>query len=466
MPIDPLQGKTWAMGSITQGQLDAISVIERACSVLSLLGCLFIIATFCSSASFHKPINRLVFYASFGNVFAVVGTLMSRSYMNDLDSFGCQFQGGLIQLFMPADAFWTLAMAINVYLTFYYKFDAARLRRMEIPYLIGCYGVPAIPAFAFLFIRNGDGVRVYGNATLWCWISQDWDILRIAVFYGPVWVVIFVTFFIYLRAGRTIYEKRKQLHEFHSSDHDPLSVNGEAVTTIRTTEVTVTTEVAGDNDIPLGQMNPRESISGAGPSSRGPNGVYSVHISADAFAYKHDKDEPVQQKRGSTIQQTASTRIASRRPANIARRRNHELNNAAWSYTKCSILFFTAIIITWIPSSANRVYSLVHDKDTSIPLEFMSAFVLPLQGFWNAVIYTTTSWSACKDLWNSLRTDKRPATSEVAVNRRDKSSRMDHRSRRRCQFGSPAGSSQTVVSESTTELAKDKTHSPDGGYHC
>ncbi|PNH26287.1 hypothetical protein BJF96_g10399 [Verticillium dahliae] len=44
--------------------------------------------------------------------------------------------------FMPADAFWTLAMAVNVYLTFYYKFDAERLRRMEIPYIVCCYGIP------------------------------------------------------------------------------------------------------------------------------------------------------------------------------------------------------------------------------------------------------------------------------------------------------------------------------------
>lgn len=90
---------------------------------------------------------------------------------------------------MPADAFWTLAMAINVYLTFYFKFDAQRLRRMEVAYWIGCYGIPLVPAFAFLFIKNSEGQRVYGNATLWCWISYDWDILRIAVFYGPVWYV-------------------------------------------------------------------------------------------------------------------------------------------------------------------------------------------------------------------------------------------------------------------------------------
>lgn len=89
--------------------------------------------------------------------------------------------------FMPADAFWTLTMAINVWLTFYQKFDAPRLRKMEVYYWTFCYGVPFIPALAFLFIRNGDGVRVYGDAILWCWISQDWAIWRIILFYAPVW---------------------------------------------------------------------------------------------------------------------------------------------------------------------------------------------------------------------------------------------------------------------------------------
>lgn len=45
-------------------QLDIFNVIERTCSVLSLVGCIFIIVTFCVSDAFHKPINRLVFYAS------------------------------------------------------------------------------------------------------------------------------------------------------------------------------------------------------------------------------------------------------------------------------------------------------------------------------------------------------------------------------------------------------------------
>jgi hypothetical protein len=85
---------------LTQRELDSFSVIERVCSVLSLLGCLFIIGTFCGSSLFQKPINRLVFYASFGNMMTNVATLMARTYLGDANSAGCQFQAFLIQLYV------------------------------------------------------------------------------------------------------------------------------------------------------------------------------------------------------------------------------------------------------------------------------------------------------------------------------------------------------------------------------
>lgn len=89
--------------------------------------------------------------------------------------------------FMPADAFWILAMAINVYLTFYCKFDAAKLRKMEIPYLLFCYGVPFVVAMVFVFVSSPTKGKIYGDATLWCWVKMEWDIFRIITFYGPVW---------------------------------------------------------------------------------------------------------------------------------------------------------------------------------------------------------------------------------------------------------------------------------------
>lgn len=80
-----------------------------------------------------------------------------------------------------------------------------------------------------------------------------------------------------------------------------------------------------------------------------------------------------------------------------------QTDNANWAYAKVAVLFFVALMVTWIPSSANRVYSYVHPGQISEGLEFASAFVLPLQGFWNGLIYATTSIPACKSFWRELK---------------------------------------------------------------
>jgi hypothetical protein len=84
-------------GTLSPDVLYAISVIERVGSVLSLIGCVFIIITFTASTAFRKPINRLVFYASFGNMLTNVATLIARAYTDSLNSAGCQLQGFLVQ---------------------------------------------------------------------------------------------------------------------------------------------------------------------------------------------------------------------------------------------------------------------------------------------------------------------------------------------------------------------------------
>jgi hypothetical protein len=187
---------------LSPSALNTISLIERLCSALSLLGCAFIGITFFSSTAFRKPINRLVLYACIGNVFTNVGTLIARSAIPNTNSFLCQFQGFLIQMcvthqialnltdsdrFLPADACWAFAMALNIWLTFYRKYDAERIRRLEVVYFIVCYGVPFIPAFTYIFIKTASKGRLYGNATSWCWVSTNWDLLRLVTFYVPVW---------------------------------------------------------------------------------------------------------------------------------------------------------------------------------------------------------------------------------------------------------------------------------------
>lgn len=85
----------------TKPQIKALEVTERMTSILSLLGCSFIIFTFLSSRAFHKPINRLVFFASFGNVVTNIATLISTSGVEaGVKSPLCQTQAFIIQMYV------------------------------------------------------------------------------------------------------------------------------------------------------------------------------------------------------------------------------------------------------------------------------------------------------------------------------------------------------------------------------
>lgn len=68
----------------------------------------------------------------------------------------------------------------------------------------------------------------------------------------------------------------------------------------------------------------------------------------------------------------------------------------ALHYFKSALLLFVALIVVWVPSSVNRLYQLAHPEHPSYALNFISAVVLPSQGFWNAVIYAHASWDECK----------------------------------------------------------------------
>lgn len=95
--------------SLSAGQLFAISATERACSTISLAATSIIVVSFLSSHSFRKPINRLVFYASFGNIMANVATLVSQSGIAaGTNSNLCHIQAFLIQWFVHAALGYTL----------------------------------------------------------------------------------------------------------------------------------------------------------------------------------------------------------------------------------------------------------------------------------------------------------------------------------------------------------------------
>lgn len=85
--------------------------------------------------------------------------------------------------------------------------------------------------------------------------------------------------------------------------------------------------------------------------------------------------------------------------------RNHalkEINADAWLYARVAFLFFCSLLICWVPSSINRLYSIIYPNTMVFGLNYIAAFVLPLQGFFNAIIYIISSQTACRNLWRSM----------------------------------------------------------------
>lgn len=88
--------------------------------------------------------------------------------------------------------------------------------------------------------------------------------------------------------------------------------------------------------------------------------------------------------------------------------------HALRQYTKVCLLFILAMSITWLPSSANRIYSLAKDGRVSPALALLDAFVLPLQGCWNALIYIYMSRDACRSLVLQVQVSLRGFCGKVA----------------------------------------------------
>ncbi|KAL8990250.1 MAG: hypothetical protein Q9177_001058 [Variospora cf. flavescens] len=372
---------------LTTRELVVLERTEKIASCFSLLGASFIILTFVLSPDFRKPVNRLIFYASWGNMLGNAATLISQSGIRaGQRSALCQFQAFLIQMFFIADALWNLAMAVNVYLTLFKKYSAEQLKALEWRYHVMCYGVPFVIALAYCFIDTRDNGRIYGPAQLWCWISNDWAFLRLVTFYVPAWICIAVSFTLYIMAGREIFRKRAELRAFREPSRTSVE---EPFSGLKTTEVSVRHELAGFNFLdppPASYLDTARLNHSTGTAPKGYE-QYSTNIHSSPPSTAFDP----------------SPRTSSHStPAHKRCQESLEANTAAWRYTKVALLFFVSLCITWGPSSINRIYDLAHPTAVSYQLNIVSAIVLPLMGFWNGVIYFVTTRAVSKAIFWDL----------------------------------------------------------------
>ncbi|CAM1510825.1 Fc.00g083380.m01.CDS01 [Cosmosporella sp. VM-42] len=336
--------------ALTDGQLKGLEIVQRTASALSALGVITIITVFCLAPQFRNPMHRLIFINAFYNAFDVTCTMISISGPAAGNSSAlCQFQGFLNQMFPLADVLWTLAMAVDVFLIVFRRYDTESLKRLEWRYAAVITSITFVPAFVFLFIHTEARGPLYGSVTLWCAIAPKWVLLRIVLYYVPIWSMILIIIIIYVMVGIEIARRRHALHAINS-DSVPL-----------------------DDTV----------VSSADTHLENSNYEADAHSQSGNTFTSHSGDELLLTTSKHSI--TASRNAAA----------THHINPSPHSslsfrqYILMPLFFFLALLSVWVAPSTNRVGAFVNPTFSNYPILVAVGATGSLRGFWNGVVFIT-----------------------------------------------------------------------------
>ncbi|KAL8791233.1 MAG: hypothetical protein Q9213_000190 [Squamulea squamosa] len=368
----------------TPGQVNALMITERVVSVFSIIGILFILVTFYFLSSFNKPINRLVFYASFGNLGMNIACLISEDgILAGEASPLCQFQAFLIQMCDDSACENEANEFADYSNTGFWGWMLSGPAAWP-----GMFILPSstnIPIASYVLLISG--ISWDATAPPLCQLWHSFSSIPEDAGRSMVkrWVAILFAFGIYIKAGRVIYKRRDKLKGFLN----PLNENP-FTTGVVTTEIDVTI-------VPADQLSPASGHHG-NPFDKVYNGIPGVEEGRpDPYTVNVGVGENEHNKRPSKPE-LLRVRSITREEAI-----KENPNPGAWLYARVAFLFFLSMLIIWIPSSVNRVYSLAHPDRINFALNYVSALVLPMQGLLNVFVYVITSQTACRELVHALR---------------------------------------------------------------
>ncbi|KAL4902010.1 hypothetical protein BDW74DRAFT_169765 [Aspergillus multicolor] len=330
---------------LSDHQLDQIAIAGRAASALSLLGVVTIIATFAYSSNFRSPTHRIMLINAFYNVFDFIATMISVSGPAAGDESGlCRFQAFSLQMFPVADVLWTLAMTWDVVLVVFWQYEPEALRKLEKKYVAVITTITITPALIFLFVRSDAKGPLYGSVVFWCAISPNWVKYRIVFYYAPIMLLIAIVLVLYIVIGCQII---KLGHEFILTQDDRLRLSSSADAS-------------------------NESLYQANHSHNHNN--------------LHTKPSTNTLHRSDAEAAIDITITDSPDPNPIM---HHHSAVPLRKFILMPMVFFIALLTTWITPTVNRIYSFRHPGQERYALMVAVAALGSLRGFWNGLIFVT-----------------------------------------------------------------------------
>ena len=97
----------------------------------------------------------------------------------------CKVQGFFVQTAI-CSSFYNTSLSVYFWLIIVKGWNEQMLKRIEWLF----HGIPL--SWAICSAITGLIMDVYGSANLWCWVSSDEEVFRLAAFYGPLWMNILI----------------------------------------------------------------------------------------------------------------------------------------------------------------------------------------------------------------------------------------------------------------------------------
>ncbi len=282
---------------------------------------------------------------------------------------------------------------------------------------------------------------------------MEWNSLRVFAYYLFVWICILLAMIIYIGIGAYVFRARNKLHQMAGSgrsnirfmsscptsnhtDQDQVcsfdiiliipmlslavfcesacygmycllihiedlqqpsislpQASGRATGEVGVVNVTTELEIEGclsgerpENPSPISRpekvFSPLTQSLAVNPAASGPETTTSVTVPAQYC------------RRRSALGSLASITSAVRDHFFI-------VDPVKRAYLRTCLLFGASVMVTWIPSSVNRIHSLIYN-DSPFPYNAAAATVLPLQGVWNGLIFFITSWKVFRQCVREL----------------------------------------------------------------
>eukprot|EP01111_Echinosteliopsis_oligospora_P011038 TRINITY_DN3540_c0_g1_i3.p1 TRINITY_DN3540_c0_g1~~TRINITY_DN3540_c0_g1_i3.p1 ORF type:complete len:282 (+),score=33.29 TRINITY_DN3540_c0_g1_i3:120-965(+) len=191
---------------LTQSQINITQLLACLSGSLSVLGAIFLIASFLFFKELRTHSSKLILYLSIADLGEAISWILSPASES---KYPCYFESYTEQFFGVASCLWQLCISAYVMQV---NMERKQLEKQEIIYHAVCWGIPLIT------IIYGGVADIFGPSGAWCWVKNDHPLDGILILYVPALTAIIVSGVIYVYVAVLLGRKAKTSNELTSSN--------------------------------------------------------------------------------------------------------------------------------------------------------------------------------------------------------------------------------------------------------